>query len=41
MKQPKKEKKELDEDDKAFLEKQKAGMIAPCILACRWIRWRG
>ena len=27
LKQPKKEKKELDEEDKAFQEKQRAGMI--------------
>jgi hypothetical protein len=27
LKQPKKEKKELDDEDKAFQEKQKAGMI--------------
>lgn len=28
MKQPKKEKKEMDDEDKAFAEKQRAGMIA-------------
>jgi hypothetical protein len=28
LKAPKKERKELDEEDKAFLEKQKAGMFA-------------
>ena len=33
MKQPKKEKKELDDEDKAFQEKQRAGMIAPYTLA--------
>jgi hypothetical protein len=28
LKAPKKERKELDEEDKAFMEKQKAGMTA-------------
>lgn len=32
LKAPKKEKKEMDEDDLAFIEKQKAGMlIGPCL----------
>jgi hypothetical protein len=32
LKQPKKEKKELDDEDKAFLEKQRAGTFSSIYL---------